>query len=306
MSAITQELLNQIRTAMVAAFNRGLAVQNDDWMKVAKLIPSSTASNTYAWLSQYPAFREWVGQRLHKTLKETAMQVVNRLFETTVDIPRTTIEDDIWASYLSPAEGVGISANDHKNALVFNALVAGFSSLCYDGQNFFDTDHPVYPNEDGTGTAATVSNMQDGSAEPWFLLCTKRAAPPIFLQERIAPQFDAVTSVQSPNVFDFDKYSFGGRWRGEVAYGFWQCAFGSKAALTEENFNSAYTAMMSVNGDGNRPLGVIADRLVVGPSNQAAAETLLKAITKANGASNTNYNKVELLVSPWVRATPTA
>ena len=226
--------------------------------------------------------------------------MVNRKFESTVDVQRTDIEDDNIGQYGTLAESAGQSSTDLKNDLVFQALSAGFASVCYDGQYFFDTDHPVYPNEDGSGVAASVSNMQAGAGAPWVLLCTKRAASPIYLQERMSAEFDSITSVQNGNVFDLDVYSFGGRWRGEAAYGFWQCAFGSKAALDAANFNAAYAAMMKFTGDGGRKLGIVPDTLVTGPDNMAAAEALLKAQQNAAGASNTNYNKVQLIVTPWM------
>lgn len=300
MAALTQAQIDALKTTLVARWNAGLAMSPDDWKKIAKLVKSNGKSNTYEWLSQFPAFREWVGARLHKVFKETAYTVVNRKFESTVDVQRTDIEDDNIGQYGTLAESSGQSATDLKNDLVFQALTAGFASICYDGQFFFDTDHPVYPNEDGSGVADTVSNMQAGAAAPWVLLCTKRAAAPIYLQERMPAQFDSITSVQNGNVFDLDVYSFGGRWRGEAAYGFWQCAFGSKAALDAANFNAAYTAMMKFTGDGGRKLGIVPDTLVTGPDNMAAAEALLKTQQNAAGASNTNYNKVQLIVTPWM------
>lgn len=303
--AITKAQLDMIKTSLVARFDAGLKLAREDYKKIAKIIPSSSKSNTYAWLAQYPSFNEWVGSRQHKTIKEHAMQVVNRKFETTVDVMREDIEDDNIGQYGTLAESAGIAAIDLKNDLVFQALVNGFSTACYDGQYFFDSDHPVYPNADGTGTATTVSNMQTGTGEPWVLLCTRRAASPIYLQERMPVQFDAITDVKNDTVFNYDKYSFGGRWRGEAAYGFWQCAFGSRADLTAANFQAAYAAMLKCKGDGGRPLGIIPDLLVCGPDNQAAAEALLKAQQNAAGASNINYNKVELFVSPWMVA-PTA
>ena len=300
MAALTQAQIDALKTTLVARWNAGLKLSPDDWKKIAKLVKSNGKSNTYEWLSQFPAFREWVGSRLHKVFKETAYTVVNRKFESTVDVQRTDIEDDNIGQYGTLAESAGQSATDLKNDLVFQALSAGFASVCYDGQYFFDTDHPVYSNEDGSGVAASVSNMQAGAGAPWVLLCTKRAASPIYLQERMAAEFDSITSVQNGNVFDLDVYSFGGRWRGEAAYGFWQCAFGSKAALTADNFNAAYTAMMKFTGDGGRKLGIVPDTLVTGPDNMAAAEALLKAQQNAAGASNTNYNKVQLIVTPWM------
>lgn len=300
MAALTQAQIDALKTTLIARWTAGLAMSPDDWKKIAKLVKSSGKSNTYEWLSQFPAFREWVGSRLHKVYKEHAYTVQNRKFEATVDVQVTDIEDDNVGHYGTQAEGAGQSATDLKNDLVFQALAGGFANTCYDGQYFFDTDHPVYPNEDGSGVAVNVSNMQAGAGAPWVLLCTKRAPAPIYLQERIAAQFTAVNSTQNTNVFDLDVYSFGGRWRGDAAYGFWQCAFGSKAALTAANFEAAYDAMMEFKGDGLRKLGVIADTLVVGVANRAAAEAILTKPILAGGESNTNYKRVELIVTPWM------
>lgn len=298
--ALTNAQLLALKTTLVASFNRGLVAQNGDWAKIAKTIPSSGASNTYGWLSQFPAFREWVGSRLHKAIAETAYSVNNKMWESTLDVPRTSIEDDAFGHYGAIAESYGEAVDDLRSALVFGALNSGFAALCYDGQYFFDTDHPVAPNEDGTGVATTVSNYQAGALEPWYLLCNKRAARPIYLQERTKPEFYSAMSLDSPLVFDYDTYSFGARYRSNAAYGFWQCAHGSKAAFSEANFNLMYDAILTRLGDGNRKLGLVPDTLVVGPTNRAAAETLILARELVGGGTNTNFNRVDLIVSPWV------
>lgn len=300
-AAITQAQLDALNTTIKARFNAGLAAKKDDWRKVAGFVTSDGASNTYEWLSAFPAFREWVGDRLHKVAKETAFTVTNRKFENTLDIPVTKIEDNAFGMYGDVAQSYGESVSDLMNDLVFGKIGSAISSVCYDGQYFFDTDHPVYANEDGTGAASTISNYQTGAGELWMLLCTNRAPQPFYMQERIKPQLVSKTNaVTSDSVFEKDAVSYGGRWRGEALCGFWQLAYGSKAALTEDNFNANFKAMMKVVGDGNRKLGIVANLLVVGPDNMAAGEALIKAINKANGASNTNYQKVELFVSPWL------
>ena len=58
--------------------------------------------------------------------------------------------------------------------------------------------------------------------------------------------------------------------------------------------------MMKFTGDGGRKLGIVPDTMLTGPDNMAAAEALLKAQQNAAGASNTNYNKVQLIVTPWM------
>lgn len=298
---LTAAEIAAFNTALKARFNKGLAVATEDWKQIGKLIGSNSASNTYAWLSQFPAFKEWVGARTHKTASKQAYTVENRKFENTLDIPREAFEDDNYSMYGDIAESFGQSVIDLKNDLMFSAVPAGFASVCYDGQFFFDTDHPVYPNENATGVATTVSNMQAGILEPWVLLCTGRAPQPFYLQERIVAEFQAKTNAASSDaVFENDMFSYGGRWRGDAVYGFWQLAFGSKAALDAANFTAAYTAMMKFKGDGNRKLGIVPDTLVVGPDNMAAAEALLKAQQNAAGASNINYNKVKLVISPWM------
>ena len=298
---LTQAEITALNTTMKARFNAGLVSANEVWKMIAMLVASSGASNTYEWLSQFPAFREWVGARNHKVAKATAFTVANRKFENTLDIPREKIEDDNYGMYGDIAQSYGQSVIDLKNDLVFGAIAAAFASICYDGQFFFDTDHPVYPNEDGSGVAATVSNMQAGALEPWVLLCTDRAPKPFYLQERVAAEFVPKTSaVNSDGVFENDVFSYGGRWRGDAVYGFWQLAFGSKAALSVANFEAGFLAMETVKGDGNRKLGITPDLLVCGPANRSAAEALLKAQKNAAGADNVNYNKVKLLVTPWM------
>lgn len=300
MPGLTQAQFDALKTTLKVRFNAGLKLSSEDWKKIAKPITSDGRSNTYAWLSAFPAYREWIGERLHKILKETAYNVVNRKFEATIDVKVEDIEDDNVGQYGTIVESHGQAATDLLNDITFQALAAGFTQTCYDGQNFFDTDHPVYPNEDGSGKPVMVSNMQEGNGAPWILLCTKRAASPLYLQERSPVRFDSLTSAQNETAFNRDVYSFGGRWRGEAAYGFYQCAFGSKAELTAANFDAAFDAMGDMKGDGHRKLGVIADTLVVGMANRAKAEAILLKQFLANGESNTNYKRVELVVSPWL------
>lgn len=300
MAIITPALLSGLRTGFSKAFQDALAATPTDWEKVATRVPSSSASNTYAWLGQFPTLREWVGDRVLKDMAAQAYQVQNKLYEGTVAVKRTDIEDDNVGVYTPLFSEMGRAAKAHADQLVFGLLAAGETTTCYDGQNFFDTDHPVYPNVDGTGTPTLVSNLQAGTGPAWYLLDTSRALKPLIFQERTTPELEAMTATNDEVVFTSDTYRYGVRYRCNAGFGFWQLAYKSKAALDADNFNAAMAAMMQIKADGGRPLGVKPTTLVVPPSLRADAMALIEAQLTTGGASNPNYKAVEVIVSPWL------
>lgn len=300
MAIITPALITSLRTGFSKAFQDALAQTPTDWEKVATRVPSSNASNTYGWLGQYPKLREWVGDRAVKNMAAQGYTIANKLYEGTVGVKRTDIEDDNVGIYTPLFSEMGRAAKAHGDELVFGLLAAGESTLCYDGQNFFDTDHPVYPNVDGSGTATLVANLQAGTGAPWYLLDTSRALKPLIFQERTTPELEAMTATGDEGVFVRDEYRYGIRYRCNAGFGFWQMAYKSKATLDAANFNAAMAAMQSLKADGGRPLGIKPTVLVVPPSLRAAAIEIVKNERLASGASNPNFGAVELIVSPWV------
>lgn len=303
MAVITPALITSLRTGFSKAFQDSLAATPTDWAKVATRVPSSSASNTYGWLGQFPALREWVGERVLKDMAAQAYQVQNKLFEGTVSVRRTDIEDDNVGIYTPLFSEMGRAAATHPDQLVFDLLKSAHTATCYDGQNFFDTDHPVYPNVDGTGTPTLVSNNDVPPTNPgpaWYLMDTSRALKPLLFQERTQPELEALTSSQDEGVFMRDEYRYGVRYRCNAGLAFWQMAYRSQQPLDETHFNSAIAAMQSIKADGGRPLGIRPTVLVVPPSLRAAAFKLVKAERDAAGASNVNFGVVDVIVSPWL------
>lgn len=303
MAIITPSLITSLCTGFSKAFQDALTNTPTDWQRIATRVTSAGISNTYGWLKQFPTLREWVGDRVLKDMAAQAYQVQNKLFESTVGVKRTDIEDDNVGVYTPLFAEMGRAAAAHVDALAFGLLAAGDSTLCYDGQNFFDVDHPVYPNVDGTGTPQLVSNYNDGGATPgpaWYLLDTSRSLNPIIYQERTKPELEALTSTQDEGVFMRDEYRYGVRYRCNVGFGFWQLAYKSRAELNDINFNAAYAAMMQLKADGGRPMGIKPTLLVVPPSLRAAALSLIEAQLLPGGSSNPNYKVVEVIVSPWL------
>lgn len=291
--------LTALFVAFKAAFAAGLGQAATMYADISTRVPSSTSAEEYGWLGAFPNMREWLGDRVVNGMATHGYTIRNKPFELTVGVPRPAIEDDQFGIYSPMMTEMGRAAAAHPDQLVFNLLKNGPSTLCYDGQNFFDTDHPVIKAD---GSEETQSNWDNnsGSGTAWYLLDTSRALKPIIFQDRKAPNFVAKTSETDDNVFDRNEYVYGVDSRCNVGFGFWQLAYGSRKALDETNLIAAYTAMCERKGDHGRPLGIKPTVLLVPPSLEFAARKLVNATTLANGADNVLKGLVEVKVSPWL------
>jgi len=297
---ITAAVLNALRTGFAANFQRGFDGEPTVFDQIATTVPSTTKSNTYGWLGAWPDMREWVGDRVLKDMQEHGYAVTNKDFESTVEVDRNDVEDDNLGMYGPMFEAAGQSARRQPEKLVFALLKAGGATLCYDGQNFFDTDHPVAANVDGTGAMGTASNLQAGAEPAWYLLDTSRSLKPLIYQNRKSAQFTAMDAATDEAVFMRKRFRYGVDARNNVGFGFWQMAYKSTAALTEANLDAAYAAMQSVAGDGGIPLGIKPTLLIVPPALRTAANKLVAAEVLANGATNTNKDLVKVISTAWV------
>jgi len=142
---ITSGVLNALRTALRDEFRTRMADIDAKpiWKLLATIITSSTKSNTYGWLGAFPQLRKWVGDRVIKDIAEFAYQIVNEKYESTLGVDRTDIEDDSLGQYRVLAREMADEFERFMNRNVAALISGGFTNLCYDGQKFFDTAHPV-------------------------------------------------------------------------------------------------------------------------------------------------------------------
>jgi phage major head subunit gpT-like protein len=124
-------------------------------------IPSTTGQNDYAWLSNFPKMRKWVGDKNIKNLEAFKYSIVNDDWEATVEVDRNHIEDDQIGIYAPQAQMAGYSAKQLPDEIVYDLVNNGFTSPCFDGQYFFDTDHDVAgASVSNKGTAALSAASQ--------------------------------------------------------------------------------------------------------------------------------------------------
>lgn len=265
--------------------------------RVAQTVRSSTAVNTYGWLKGLTGLREWIGQRQIDNLSEASYTLVNRHFEKAVAVNRNAIEDDNLGMYSAGFSMMGDGAARLPEELVWGLLKDGFSTNCWDGQFFFDTDHPIML---ASGAMGTYANTDGGSGTPWFLMCTKRPLKPIIYQERKAPVFTAKDRETDDNVFNRNEFVYGVDMRCNVGYGLPQLAWGSKQTLNAANYATARSALQGMKADGGAPLGLVPDLLVVPPSLESAGRKILNSEYAAGGETNEWKGTAELLVVPWL------
>jgi len=291
--------LQALRVGFNAAMRRGIsqvAARQAD--RIATRVPSSVMEEDYGWLGELPEAREWIGDRHVQNLSEAAYSIKEKPWELTVGVNRDHVETDKLGQYAMRFEAIGRSTVSKPERLVWDLLKAGFTTNCYDGQYFFDTDHPVL---DAAGAAQSVANTDGGAGTPWFLLDVNQVIKPIILQVR--RDFGDIIAKDRPtddNVFDRNEYVYGTDARMNVGYSFWQFAWGSKQTLDADHYETARAAMQSFKGDYGRPLGVMPNLLVVPPALEGAALEILNSERNAAGATNVWKGTAELLVVPWL------
>ena len=309
---ITPSILDAVFQSFNFSFNGAMKGVEPTWKRIAMDVPSVASAENYGWLGQMPRFREWAGDRVIKSLDTFGYQIKNKTFENTVAVKREQIEDDQYGLFRPIFEEMGRATALFPDELVYPLLNNGFSSICYDGQNFFDSNHPV---KDANGNDTFVSNKQAGAGPRWFLMDTTRAVKPMVYQTRRKFEFVAKTNPQtSDRVFETNEFVYGVDGRANAGFGLWQLAYGSQAALNRANFRAARQAMINLKADYGRPMGIKPNVLVVGPSLEQTARDLIKskflpvdgapgepALVGAVGViDNTDQDIVEVFMSPWL------
>ncbi len=296
---VNAQNLTGLRTAFSTIFNQHFEAVETTWNKVAMEVPSMTRENDYRWMKKLKGMTQWIGQRNIQSLASQGFKIVNLPFENTVSVDRDDIEDDTYGIYNPLIADLGQTAAEFPDELVWPLLNAGFATECFDGQYFFDTDHPVL---DANGVEQSVSNFQGGSGTPWYLLDVTRAIKPLIFQNRRSPQFVALDSPTDDRVFQQKEFLYGVDNRCNAGYGLWQLGYASKEDLTIENYALARAAMMDMKGDNGRPLRLRPTLLVVPGSLEKKARDVLIAQREANGKDNTYAGTAELHVEQLLAA----
>lgn len=104
-------------------------------------VASDQGTEEYAWLGMSPAMRQWIGGRQAKGLREYIYSVSNLPWEATLSVLIDDLRRDKTGQLLVRIDEMATRANAHWMRLLSTLIQGGSSTVCYDGQYFFDSDH---------------------------------------------------------------------------------------------------------------------------------------------------------------------
>lgn len=303
---IKDEKLAPLFTSANASFEKGKPTTPSDYEKIATIITSDAESETYHWLGKFPKLIKWAGERALKNIASNGYTIKNETYESSVNVSVDDLSDDKFGVYSPLFSEMGLEAVIHPNRFVFELLKKGFQNTCYDGQYFFDTDHPL-GKEDSGKTYSNVDLEVDGEGNPkpvdltkaWFILDTRRPLKPLIYQKRETPALKQMTY----RLDSHNEMVYGIKARFSAGYGFPQMAFASTKELNANNLQNAISKMKSLKDEEGNPLGINPNILVVAPNMEWIAKDLLEMqfTTSMNGTkSNVLYKALEVLSTQWL------
>jgi phage major head subunit gpT-like protein len=139
---------------VIGSYFRALeSVQASAWLDaIGMRTTTDQAEEKYPFLGSVPVMQEWLAERNVARLRSDMFTVRNVHYESSIQFSKSELRRDKTGQIDIRVNEHVQRAQNHWNSLVTSLIVGGESSACYDGQFFFDTDHP------NNGSGGTQSN----------------------------------------------------------------------------------------------------------------------------------------------------
>lgn len=156
--------------AVIGSFYAALDQADAGWVNdLSFKVQSNQESEQYAWLGMAPAMREWLGGRKATDLREFSYTLRNKEHEATLEVTVPELRRDKTGQLNVRIAELADRVMSYPAKLLSTLIESGISTVCYDGQFFFDTDHSegssgTQDNDltfaAATGTTPTVDEMR--------------------------------------------------------------------------------------------------------------------------------------------------
>lgn len=149
--------------SLTAKFDNKVRATEAFYPTLCTVVPSNGADEEYGMLGSVPSVREWLADRQFHSVRAAKFTIENKLWESSVQVRRTDMDDDRMGLYNGMFESLAVRAKRHPDKLLLgNLVVNATSAACLDGQYFFDTDHSW--GDSGTQDNDKTSDIVSASA----------------------------------------------------------------------------------------------------------------------------------------------
>ena len=144
--------------AIIGEYYARLERPNLGWVdQLAFYFDSNMPTETYAWLGQTPAMRQWLGGRAGKGLGVNGISITNKLYEASIEFDYEDFRRDKTGQSLVRVGSLADRTVTHWGSLLSTLILNGPSTACYDGKNFFATNHVEGDNQTSQSNQLTIS-----------------------------------------------------------------------------------------------------------------------------------------------------
>lgn len=167
---VTTAALNALKTTLnlsyMGAYNTPRPLVFNE---ICTTVPATKKSTLLAILDMVPEFREWVSDRVFHNPAMHSQLVLNKHYELSMGVDADDVEDNEYGSAVLNASYLGEAAAKNPDVLLGALMQGAHALLGFDGQNFFDTDHPIdvkagtgsQSNYSASGKALTSANWEE-------------------------------------------------------------------------------------------------------------------------------------------------
>ena len=168
MPVVTAEVLELTYAGIKTEFDDAYIKRKEsaEWQFIATEIPTTLPTQNYAWLGRGAVMKLWNDRAEEQGVYESVYQLSDQTWVAELPIDKRILEDDQYGILMKRAQELGWEPVRHWNELAYTGIANGFTTVCSDGQYFFDSNHqqglsPVQSNV----TTALLSDAALTTAE---------------------------------------------------------------------------------------------------------------------------------------------
>jgi phage major head subunit gpT-like protein len=172
---ITAQVLIDLNRQLFFNFNEGFQSESTQWQDKARKINVNTIEAAYAWYLDTPYMRKWIGDRVVRKLEGKAITVKSDPWELTLEMDKREVEYNLIGGYPDQMKAFGQAGAAWPDQLVTAVQMAN-PIWPGDGQNVYDTDHPVSLTNSSLGVYANDFTSMDLTGDNlWTIVLTQMA-----------------------------------------------------------------------------------------------------------------------------------